>query len=167
MTSSNCTFWKLLSLVLFVILITIIIVYACKQIDRYNRSKDPKLKEISEAVFPILSSDNARKHPNLYKRLEGRHVAKEVNLFTGDKSYTLDKEDIFMCLYDENNEYYELNLLIYVFLHELAHVLCKSIGHTDEFHAIFEDLQNLAHEEGIFDKHAKIDSEYCKYNDPS
>ena len=40
------------------------------------------------------------------------------------------KQKVYLCLKDENNEYYNDNMLIYVALHELAHVLCDEIGHA-------------------------------------
>ena len=46
-----------------------------------------------------------------------------------------------MCLKDKNGKYYDDNMLNYVALHELAHVLCDEIGHTDKFYAIFDELR--------------------------
>ncbi len=51
-------------------------------------------------------------------------------------SYTVNKGDkIVMCIRerDENNRLIDENTLFFVALHELAHVMTLSIGHTEEF----------------------------------
>ena len=41
-------------------------------------------------------------------------------------------------------------MLIYVSLHEIAHVLCKSHGHTPEFYNIFDNLLQRAKDQGVY-----------------
>ena len=36
--------------------------------------------------------------------------------------------------------YYNDDILLYVLVHEICHVLCPNIGHTPEFNNIFEAL---------------------------
>lgn len=50
-------------------------------------------------------------------------------------SYTVDKEKVFMCLRQRNEkeELVQDNVLVFVALHEMAHVGTASIGHTPEF----------------------------------
>lgn len=58
-------------------------------------------------------------------------------------SYSVNKgEKIVFCLRsrDENEELVEENVMMFVALHELAHVMSKSIGHTDEFWSNFKFL---------------------------
>ena len=62
---------------------------------------------------------------------------------------------------DENDEYYDTNMLAYVLAHELAHVICESVGHTEEFHGIFEQLLDELHADGIYDKNKEILTDYC------
>ena len=81
----------------------------------------------------------------------------------GEKSYTLNKEDIFLCLKDENDKYYEDNMLIYVLLHEVAHSICPEIGHTDLFKEIFDALLDKATEMKIYDKNIPVIKNYCLY----
>lgn len=63
-------------------------------------------------------------------------------------TYTIDKQDMHVCLRtrDKNEDLYDINLLMYVILHELAH-LCNYdrlgnpiIGHGIEFKNIFRFL---------------------------
>lgn len=51
-------------------------------------------------------------------------------------SYTVNKgEKIYLCLRqrDENNQLVDLNTITFVALHELAHIMTKTIDHTPEF----------------------------------
>lgn len=51
-------------------------------------------------------------------------------------SYSINKgEKIYFCLRqrDDNNNLVDLNTVTFVALHELAHVMTKSVGHTKEF----------------------------------
>jgi Zn-dependent peptidase ImmA (M78 family) len=95
-----------------------------------------------------------------------RRLLNEISLAKGDKSYTINKENIFMCLKDENNKYYDDNMLIYVLLHELAHVLNHhDVGHTEMFHTIFDALLDKATEMKIYDPSIPLVRNYCLYND--
>ena len=91
----------------------------------------------------------------------------EINLYKGKKSYTINKENVYLCLKDENGEYYDENLLTYVLAHELAHVICHNIGHTPEFHAIFEQLLLELIDEGLYDPSKGVDPTYCENGDNS
>lgn len=105
--------------------------------------------------------------PMLHKlrdRLKDVHpVVKNLKLYKGSKSYTLNKDKIFMCLKDEKGDYYDENTLSYVLLHEISHKLCDEIGHTEKFHQIFGDLQKRAAELGVFDPNKPIVQDYCEY----
>ena len=39
-------------------------------------------------------------------------------------------------------------MLVYVLAHEMAHVICPNIGHTPEFHAIFDQLLEESEQAG-------------------
>ena len=62
-------------------------------------------------------------------------------------SYSVNKgEKIVFCLRsrDEKNNLVELNTMMFVALHELAHTMTKSIGHTQEFWDNFRILINIS-----------------------
>jgi hypothetical protein len=68
-------------------------------------------------------------------------------------TYTLNKgEKIVFCLRtrDQQDDLHELNLIVFVSVHELAHVCCLSQGHTEEFQEIFKFLIEEAVELGIY-----------------
>lgn len=100
------------------------------------------------------------------KTLFGKMCKKVDNIKINEdtQSYTINKEKIFLCLTDQHNDFYSNNMLVYVLLHEFAHTLCNSIGHTPEFHDIFENLLKEAIDRKLYDPSIPVDPEYCKHN---
>jgi hypothetical protein len=86
---------------------------------------------------------------------------KNVELYEGNKSYTINKKKVFVCLKDEHGRYYNRNMLCYVVLHEYAHMLCKSIGHTEEFNEIFDHLLEKASRLGLYNPSIPPLTDYC------
>lgn len=127
---------------LAIIFLILTIVYQVKE-EYQPQSTDPMLLRVKDKLRLI--------YPNI-DRLE---------FYEADKSYTINKRKVHLCLRDENNNYYNENMLVYVALHELAHVLCDEIGHTDKFHKIFQDLIDKAYEIGIYDPSIPIIQNYC------
>lgn len=85
----------------------------------------------------------------------------QVQVFSGNKSFTIDKKEIFLCLRDENGNYYDDNMLTYVLLHELSHVMCDEIGHTKKFFDIFDQVLAYAESKGVYDSSQPIVKNYC------
>ena len=68
-------------------------------------------------------------------------------------SYSVNKgEKIFFCLRlkDETNQLIDENTLTFVAIHELAHVMTKSVGHTEEFWANMKYLLEESIKLGIY-----------------
>lgn len=86
-------------------------------------------------------------------------------------TYTLNKESIYMCIRtkDKNDEIYDINLLMFVLLHELAHFSNYDnkgypiIGHGKEFKDIFTKLVKSSIEIDIYkyEDYKKSPREYC------
>lgn len=85
----------------------------------------------------------------------------------GDTSYVIDKGDVFaMCLRDpKNNNKIEdkYNNLVFVLIHELAHLSSKSYGHPVEF---WQNFRFLLQEAATIDLYQPVDykktgSPYC------
>ena len=117
---------------LLLIIVVLVFLQSVKQVTEHLLQDDPILEHLRIILIDV--------HP----------VVKHLKLYKSDKSYTLNKEKIFLCLKDNNNNYYSLNMLIYVSLHEIAHVLCKSHGHTPEFYNIFDNLLQRAKDQGVY-----------------
>jgi len=75
-------------------------------------------------------------------------------------------EKVAFCLNQQkadNNNLIDENTLLFVAIHELAHIMTKSIGHKSEFWANFKFLLENAKEAGIHDPvdYKKKPQEYC------
>ncbi len=86
----------------------------------------------------------------------------ENNAYT---SYSVNKgEQIVFCLRSkQDNKLHEINLIMYVAIHELSHVACPEYGHTDLFRKIFAFLTKEAIKYGIYSKidFQKNPVDYC------
>jgi predicted metal-dependent hydrolase len=83
-------------------------------------------------------------------------------------SYSVNKgEDIYICLRhkhnDKHDEFMNDNIIIFVVIHELAHVMTKSVGHTEEFWDNMRFLLEISEKEGIYQvyDYSKHPEEYC------
>jgi hypothetical protein len=69
-------------------------------------------------------------------------------------SYSVNKgEELSICLQDKNtNKLYDINLLMYVIVHEMSHFACSEIGHGDLFQKIFNKFLLVAMEINLYKK---------------
>jgi len=115
-------------------------------------------------TFTFDASDKQVLH-QIRHRLEQVHEkAQTIDLSVDKKSYTINKQKIYLCLKDKHGKYYDMNMMMYVALHELAHCLCDDIGHTAKFHDIFETLLDKAHTMKLYDKTISPIADYCIYD---
>jgi hypothetical protein len=86
----------------------------------------------------------------------------EIPLREGTSAYTENKKVITLCLKDPyTNTYYDFNTIMYVALHELAHVISPSIGHGPEFKKNFSILLREGAKIGIYNPRKEIPQTYC------
>lgn len=89
------------------------------------------------------------------------------NILNFDTTYTVDKGKMILFCTGPRNEkkprLYDINTMMYVAIHELAHVASNSIGHTDEFKVNFTDLLNKAIKIGLYKyvDYSKEPINYC------
>ena len=82
-------------------------------------------------------------------------VINESSIDSVYTSYSINKgEQIVFCLRSKKytNKLHKLNLIMYVALHELAHVACPEYGHTSLFKKIFAFFTDIAIDIGIYTK---------------
>ena len=132
----NCSLILIFGSLLCLLFVTLILVFT---------DKDPILLELHALLSKV--------HPK----------ANNITINQGPKSYTVNKKDITLCIKDPDGEYYNKNMLMYVSLHELAHTLCKSVGHTDEFWKIFQKLLNKASNLGYYNHSIPPVESYIKH----
>jgi hypothetical protein len=121
------------------------------QVEEYQLQDDPVLYLVRNVITPI--------------QYNGKSITEGLKLYKADKSYTINKDKTFLCVYDKNGDYYPLNMLIYVLLHEISHSLnTKDVGHTEAFHELFDDLLRQATSLGIYNPSIPIIDDYCNYD---
>lgn len=86
-------------------------------------------------------------------------------------SYTMNKgEQIIFCIrsklidnYVNKSNIHDINLIMYVALHEISHIACPEFGHTDLFRKIFLFFCDIAGKVGIYKRiNFRTDPmEYC------
>ena len=126
-----------------------------------NDIVEPKLRFLQQKLKPMFA-DNVE-YTGILKNINKKRILNEISLYKGDKSYTINKEDIYICLTDENEKYYNDNMLIYVLLHEISHSICDEIGHTKKFYDIFDALLLKAIDMKIYDKDIPVVKNYCAH----
>lgn len=123
-------------------------------------SKLEKLINSMKIKYP--NDDSVNRMKNKFKR-DNISESGKSSQYT---SYSVNKGDkIVFCIRqkDENESLVEMNTMMFVAIHELAHIMSKSIGHTDEFWRNFERLLEEAIIIGIYNKEDYSDKpkEYC------
>ncbi len=144
----NKNLYKYISFFLGLLLLGLVCYMVYNQIIEYHLQDDPMLHILKEILKPL--------HP----------IVSKLQIYKGNKSYTINKQKIFICLKDENGDYYPINMLLHVLIHEIAHILnTKDIGHTPEFHRIFDELLEKATGLGIYNPSIPLIQNYCNYSD--
>lgn len=131
---------------ILLLILLIIVGFLFRQIQEQYQQRDPLLIMIRSRLM-LLSP-----------------VAERLQYYEDNKSYTINKTKIYMCLRNQDNEYYSINMLMYVAIHELAHVICDEVGHTPKFHKIFSELIDKAIMLGIYDPTEPLVNDYCDFD---
>lgn len=122
-------------------------------------SADPKLLELKNLVSKLFVKDKV--FTGKLESLNRRDIMNEIEIYVGQKSYTINKKKVFMCLKDPNGNYYDTNSLVFVLVHEISHVINNTIGHDDSFQQTFDELLQRAIEKGIYSANITMVPGYC------
>jgi predicted metal-dependent hydrolase len=89
----------------------------------------------------------------------------ETSLDSDYTSYSVNKgEELVFCLRcKKTHELHNINLLMYVAVHEMAHTACPETGHTPLFNKIFKFLLEIAKDNNlyVYDDYSRNPIEYC------
>ena len=132
----------------------LVILVLCVMILRYHQ------RESYSEQDPIIT----RLHADMV-RVDARLA--NIKFHASKESYTLDKREVFLCIRDKSGKLYDYNFLVYVGLHESAHVLSKIYDqkHTSpDFINLFAELRRRAVELNIWDSSQPLIVDYCGYN---
>lgn len=128
---------------LLVLILVLVIIYCFSKRSSYSHN------------HPIL--DHIRK---VFSCIDERY--NDIILRIGTSSHTLNKTSISLCIYKpKTTELYDTNTLVYVALHELAHVASVTEHHTPEFKKNFAEMLEKAEKCGYFDPKRPLASSYC------
>jgi len=117
----------------------------------------------------LLMENLEKTHPSddpriiMLKKNYNPNRFKEGDENSGYTSYSINKgEQIVLCLRNKN-KLVDINTMMFVVLHEFAHLATKSIGHTDEFWDNFKWILEESINIGIYIKtdYNKKAVEYC------
>ena len=118
-----------------------------------NRNHEEKIEQLKNKLKKCFDYEHMQKHID------------KLIINPGHKSYIINKRNVSLCLEDDENNYYNDDLLLHVLIHELSHSICNETGHTEQFYAIDDDLQRIAKEKNFisktFDPMNHLD--YCKF----
>lgn len=154
---------KLFAIITAITLILTVGLLIHNQVREHHLQDDPVLNKLREEFTVFFSQD---KYWNGHlAMLNNRDIMNEINLFRGKKSFTLNKEKVFICLKDEKSRYYGFNMLVYVTAHEISHALCVEQGHTELFHTIFQELLDELTISGVYNPSIPIQQNYCSTGD--
>ena len=132
--------------------------------DEKIKDKTILLSQIVENMFKLknylyININNYPDFTEYIKQLnenldESKTLIYETDPNSDLTSYSVNKgEELSFCLISKkNNDIHNLNLLIYVALHEMAHIACPEIGHGPLFKKIFKFLTEIAIKIGIYNK---------------
>ena len=117
-----------------------------------------------------IDSDDLREYSLYIKQLnnnfnEERTKIYETNPNTDLTSYSVNKgEELSVCLKSKSTgELHDINLLMYVIIHEMSHFACPEIGHGELFQKIFKKFIEVSIELNIYnyDDYSSKPIEYC------
>jgi len=78
-----------------------------------------------------------KEHPDhilIQKKLKKPITLKELPDNSKHIAYTVNKTKLYICLRDNSGEFEDkYNRIYFVAMHELAHIITKSVGHTEEY----------------------------------
>ena len=133
------------------------------------------LADIKKRLLNILSyiEDNKSKDTdcifikqycyNKIKKLN-KTIIRESSQNSVYTSYSVNKgEELVFCLRSKQNTLHDINEIMYVAIHELAHIICPEIGHTQLFYKINRILLKYAIELNLYNykNYSLYPEDYC------
>ena len=99
----------------------------------------------------------------LYSNFNPESVS-EGSIESGYTSYSVNKgEKLILCIRQKDQSFVEKNVIMYVAVHELGHIMTKDVGHTQMFWDNFKFLLKEAMEIGLYKKvnYNQSPQDYC------
>ena len=122
-----------------------------------------KLAELNEHILTIVDHCQTTKKENVALLKENYNPDTLSETIPGSKytSYSVNKgEEIAICIRNKDNTFMNINTILFVTIHELAHVMTLSTGHTKEF---WNNMKYLLEEAEKLNLYKPVN--YNKYNE--
>jgi len=143
--------------------------------DKNKKASADLLSEIITRMFKlrnflITNKENFPEYKQYIELLKDNFNDERTKIYENDPtsdltSFSVNKgEEVAFCLKSKRNgNLHDINLLLYVAIHEMGHMACPEIGHGDLFKKIFRFLTLQAIEQGIYvnEDYAANPVEYC------
>jgi predicted metal-dependent hydrolase len=130
--------------------------YLVRKLDDSQQAAD-LLATLNKDLMRVIQHVMA-KYPNredirrLYNNYNPNAIS-EGSIESGYTSYSVNKgEKIILCIRQKDNSFVGKNILLYVAIHELAHLMTEEVGHTPGFWDNFKSLLNDAMDIGVYTK---------------
>lgn len=131
-------------------------------IEDYKRKPRVLLDEIYNDLVHLFYILKPGQFIGPLEPLNNSKILKNLVMIEDNESFTINKKVIHLCTKDPGTgQYYDKNTLMFVVLHELAHVLCNDVGHTDNFSIINQALLNHAIKHKFYDPSKPFVKNYC------
>lgn len=142
--------------------------YLVRKLPDDQRAAD-RLAQLNESLIRLVQHtvakygrDNADVR-RLYANFDPDNMS-EGGMEHGYTSYSVNKgEKIVMCIRQKDRSFVDMNVLVYVAIHELAHLMTADVGHTKKFWANFRFLLEEAVSLDMYrrDDYADKPADYC------
>lgn len=130
--------------------------YLVRKVDNKDQAAD-YLADVNVRLVKLVRHMMAKYPDNadaqrLYKNYNPNAIS-EGSIESGYTSYSVNKgEKLILCIRQKDRSFVNLNVVMYVAIHELAHIMTKEVGHTETFWNNFKFLLNEAIEIDIYKK---------------
>jgi predicted metal-dependent hydrolase len=149
------------------------LVYKDEQVIESDKAN--MLAKISENLiilkqWLVANKNNYPEYATYIDQLDRNFKEKKTVIYETDPnsdltSYSVNKgEELSFCLKSKKTgDLHQINLLMYVAIHELAHIACPEIGHGELFKTIFKKFAEEATKCGVYTKEDfnQNPTEYC------
>lgn len=164
---------KMKSVVITLLIVAVLILLLYRPDKQVLDDTEENMAETSRTIAEIHTRITALiefmgpsdKIANALRQKYAFNTISEAVIQAGYSSYTVDKSRIHLCMRtrDTERKIYDVNTLMYVVLHELAHLVSVSVGHTDEFKDIFRHLVVKAIDAGLYTRvdYSVKNIDYC------
>lgn len=126
--------------------------YICRKLPDAENAAN-KLAMINKRILTLIEHVNNKDRKNI-QRLKKRYnpdKLSETGLGAQYTSYSVNKgEEISICVRHTDNTFIDSNTVMFVVIHELAHIVTISIGHTPEFWDNMKYLLEQGEECGVY-----------------